>query len=124
MIQILKESLDIQINHPVLTPARLPRRPHSSQSRFARTTSVRIRVEVWSDQWLEVHLHHRLRDAVGHRWDAQRPPPPVPFRDKLDGFGHAIDFVHRGQAATYLGPAVLAHQLQTVAPGDLQHLGG
>ena len=81
VVEIIEESLDVQINHPVIAPAPLPRtvRPHP-----ARTCRVDTRRNPgWkcgSTQRLQIHLRPPSEQSDRHRGNAQAPRrPPSSF---------------------------------------------
>src|ERR1022692_3964768 len=75
MIDVVEETLDIQVNHPVKLPASLPRLPHCIQSRLPRPVAVRIRMEQRIYHRSRPRLHPHLRDPI-----QLESPPAFPRR--------------------------------------------
>ena len=75
-IEIVKETFDIQIDHPVATPATLTRHPHRIQGRLAGSIPVRVGMEVWFDMRFKHQLHDHLGDSVRNGRNAQRSSLP------------------------------------------------
>src|SRR5512144_168305 len=77
---LLEEGLDIEIEHPVVPPAPLPRNAESIERRFAGPVSVGVVVEMWFHKRFQKPFDHHLGDAVGDRGNAQRPGPTIVLR--------------------------------------------
>src|ERR1017187_6449099 len=73
MIDVVEESLDIQVDYPIKLPASLPRLPHCIQCRLPRPIAIRIRVEQRIYRRFQSRLHHHLRDPVRYSWNPQLP---------------------------------------------------
>ena len=98
MIKIVKETLDIKVNDPVLAPAPLPCYPNRIQRRLPGTIPVGVRMEMRLDQWLKVQLSYHLSYSVSYCGNTQRPDASIVFRDldytdwwwKVASRGHPI----------------------------------
>jgi site-specific DNA recombinase len=77
---VIEETLDVQIDDPVIAPASLPRLPHCIQGRLPRSIPVGIRMEQRVHRRLQSRLHHLLRDPIRYGRYAQFPFPTVCFR--------------------------------------------
>ena len=71
----VEERPDVQIDHPVRSPAPLPARPDRVQRGLPRPVAVGVRMEDRFDLRLQIHPDHRLRDPVGHGRHAEHPDP-------------------------------------------------
>ncbi len=60
VVQIVKGSFDIKLDHPVVLPAPLPRHRDRSLGRLARTVAVRVGVKVRFQLRLQRHLRYCL----------------------------------------------------------------
>src|SRR5271165_2891385 len=80
MIDVIEETFDIQVDHPVKLPASLPRLPHCIQCRLPRPVAVRIRMEQRVYLRFQSRLHHHLRDPIRYGWNPQLPLPAVCLR--------------------------------------------
>src|SRR5208337_3776003 len=76
----IKESSDVQIDHPVAGPASFPRHSHRVKRRAARSIAVGVGVEPGFHLWLHDHLDHYLRHAVGNGRNAERARAAVVLR--------------------------------------------
>ena len=79
-VDIIEEGFDVQIDHPVVAPAALPCHADCIERRFAGAISIRVVVEVWFHERLQVSFDHRLGDAVGDRGYPQRPGSTIVLR--------------------------------------------
>ncbi len=73
VIQIVKESFDIQIQNPVIPPASLPCYSHRFDCRLSRPVSIRVWMKMRFHLRLQIQLYHHLRNPVGYRGYSQRP---------------------------------------------------
>jgi site-specific DNA recombinase len=80
VIDVVEEALDVDVEHPVGTPASLAGRPDGVDRRPAGTITVGVGVERRFQQRLQVSTDHLLRDTIGDRRDTQRPHPAACFR--------------------------------------------
>jgi hypothetical protein len=81
MIQIIKETFDIQIDHPGGPPASLARGGYRIQRRFPGAIPVGVGMKLRLHQWLQMFLDDHLRHAVADRGNSQRSCTSVGFRD-------------------------------------------
>src|SRR5215475_9547157 len=97
-IDTVEISFDIEVEHPVVSPAALTGLAHSIDGRFAGSVAVGVRMKHWLQNWLQVTMDDFLGNAVGDSWNTQRPrtapcfrniDPPHPRR-KVAPRGHAI----------------------------------
>src|SRR5580704_13779700 len=68
-IDAVEVALDVDIEHPVVTPAPLTRCPDCVDGRTARSISVGVIME----DGLQIPLDDFLGDAIGDRWNTKRP---------------------------------------------------
>jgi hypothetical protein len=76
VIEIIEQTSDVELNDPVVVPAAASGDGDRRQRRLPRPITIRIIAEDRINPWLMSHLHRRLRDPVGHRWNAQYPDAP------------------------------------------------
>src|SRR5450631_2228162 len=79
MIESLEESLDVEIEYPIVAPASLPRNGKGIFRRFLRPVSIRVLVELRIDDRLEKARDHHLRDPIRDRGNPQRARSAVAF---------------------------------------------
>ncbi len=90
VIDVIEETLDVQVQDPVGAPAALPRLPDRLQRRLARS----LPIGVWMQHTLLVRLRdlldHHLGHPVCHRRYPERTKPVAPLRylDSLHGRRH------------------------------------
>src|SRR5664280_1560111 len=80
-IDVVEEAFDVEIEHPVMTPASLPCHSQCIVRRPTGTIPIRVLMEHWFHKRLQVSLDHRLGDSVRNRRDTQRPRSTIAFRD-------------------------------------------
>jgi hypothetical protein len=80
MVDTVKEALDIQIQDPIVSPAPLSSGPHGLDCRLAGSVPIRVRMKVLFQDRLKIPFGYRLGNAVGYRWNPQRPRPPIVLR--------------------------------------------
>ena len=81
-IQIIKETFDVQIDHPVLPPTPLTGDADRIQRGLAGTIPIRIRMKIRLHLRFENHLYHRLGYPIRNGRNAQRTGrSPVALRD-------------------------------------------
>ena len=68
----VEERLDIEVEHPVISPAALTRRAHGIDRRAAWSVTIGVRVEQRVQSRLQIPADNLLRDSIRHRWDSQR----------------------------------------------------
>src|SRR5262245_23553490 len=76
-IDAVEEALDVEIEHPVVTPTALASLVHGIDRRFAGPVAVRVGVEHRFKDRLQVASDDLLGRAVRNRWDPQRSRPTV-----------------------------------------------
>ena len=81
MIDRIEETFDIEVEHPAIAPASLPRYAEGIFRRFSRPVSVRVRMELRLKNRLQETRYHHLRDPVRNRGNTQRSRPAVVFGD-------------------------------------------
>jgi hypothetical protein len=64
MRKIVKQSLDVEFQNPIIFPAPLTRDAHGVQSRLSRSVAVRVRQEDGFQFRLNHLFDHRLRDPI------------------------------------------------------------
>src|SRR5215813_3987854 len=67
----IKKCFDVQIDHPVDAPTAFPRHCHRVKRGPLRSIAIGVRVETRLHQWLQHHLHDRLRHTVGNGRNAE-----------------------------------------------------
>src|SRR5271169_770077 len=80
-VDTVEKSLDVEIEHPVVAPAALASLVHGIDRRFAGPVAIRVNVEHWLQDRLQIASGNLLGDAVGDRWNPQRPHPTVHLRN-------------------------------------------
>ncbi len=80
VVKIVEKPLNVEVYHPITSPAPFPRCPYRIQCRFPRTMPVGIRMEAWLNQRLKVHRAYHLSNAVSHCGDSKNPFPTVGFQ--------------------------------------------
>jgi hypothetical protein len=73
MRQVVEESLDVEIDHPIGSPTPFPASPDRVQRVSARPVPIRVAMEHRFHLRLQVHGHHRLRDPVRDRRHPKNP---------------------------------------------------
>jgi hypothetical protein len=79
-VDIIEEGFDVQIEHPVVAPAALPRHAHGVERRLAGSVSVRVVVEVRLHERFQEPFDHHLGDAISDRGYPQRPGSTIILR--------------------------------------------
>jgi hypothetical protein len=77
MVDAVKETLDVEVKNPVVSPASLTCNPYGLYRRLLWPIPIRVRVETLFQDRLQVSLGYRLGNAVCNRWDAQWPRFPI-----------------------------------------------
>ena len=80
-IDAVEEALDVEIENPVVAPAALASLAHGIDRRFAGPVAVGVGMEHRLQDRLQVATGDLLGDAVGNRWNAQRPRAAIRFRN-------------------------------------------
>ena len=80
-IDAIEEALDVDIEHPVVTPAALAGLVHGIDRRFAGPVAIRVGVEHRLQTRLQVATGDLLSDAIRDRRDAQRARATVCLRN-------------------------------------------
>src|SRR5882757_3307210 len=68
----IEEALDVEIEHPVVTPAALASLVHGIDRRFAGPVAIGVGVERRLKDRLQVASDNLLSDAIGNRRNTQR----------------------------------------------------
>src|ERR1039458_7529625 len=79
-VDFIKETSNVKVKHPVITPASLPRHGQCIMCRPAGAISVRVHMEHGFQYRLQVSLHHRLSDAIRDSWNSKRPRSSIVLR--------------------------------------------
>ena len=80
-IDAVEVSFDVDVEHPVVSPAALTGLAHCIDRRFAGSVAVGVRMKYWLQNRLQVTTDDLLGDPVGDRWNAQRTCTAIRFRD-------------------------------------------
>src|SRR5208337_5061070 len=81
-IDAVEVALDVDIEHPVVTPASLTRCPDCVDGRAAWSISIGILMEDGLQDGFQISLDDFLGNAIGDRWNTKRPlPAPPGLRD-------------------------------------------
>jgi hypothetical protein len=72
-IDAVEVALDVDVEHPDVTPASLTRRPDGVDGRSAWSIAVGILVEDWLKDGFQISLDDFLGDAIGDCWNTKRP---------------------------------------------------
>src|ERR1700675_5060720 len=97
-IDTVEVSLDIDVEHPVVSPAALTGLAHRIDCRFAGSVAVGVGMKHRLQNRLQVTTGDLLGAAIGDSWNAQRPRATPGFRNidpphrrrKVAPRGHAI----------------------------------
>ncbi len=87
MVERVEERTNVEIQDPVTPPTPFPCSHQGIVGRAARSIAIRVRVELWLDNWFEDHLHHVLSDAVCDRRHSESSFTPVALGDR-----HQLDW--------------------------------
>lgn len=77
----VEKRLHVEIEHPVVAPTALTSRAHGIGGRLAGPVAVGIRMKHRFQDRLQKTTGDFLGDAIGNRWNAQRPRPAIRFRN-------------------------------------------
>src|ERR1700719_3068664 len=80
-IDTVEVSFDIDVEHPVVSPAALTGLAYSIDCRFAESIAVGVGVKHRFQNRLQVTTDDLLGNAVGDSWNAQRPRTAPCFRN-------------------------------------------
>ena len=80
-IDAVEEAFDIEIEHPVVTPAALTSCAHGIERRSAGPVAIGVGVEYRLQTWLQETTSDLLGDAIRYRRNAQRTRAAVRFRN-------------------------------------------
>jgi len=72
MVDIVKETLDVEVKNPVVSPAPLSCNPYGLNRRLLWPIPIRIRMEILFQDRFQVSLDYHLCNAICHRWDSSR----------------------------------------------------
>src|SRR6266853_5686015 len=97
-IDTVEVSFDIEVEHPVVSPAALTGLAHRIDCRFARSVAVGVRMKHRLQNRLQVTTDDFLGAAIGNSWNTQRSRTascfrnidPPHWRRKVAPRGHAI----------------------------------
>src|SRR5262249_22902968 len=97
-IDTVEVSFNIDIEHPVISPAALTGLAHRIDRRLAGSVAIGVGMKHWLQYRLQVTTDDLLSAAVGDSWNTQRPRPAPCFRNidpphrrrKVAPRGHAI----------------------------------
>ena len=81
MRDIVKQTLDIKLQFPVIVPAMRPCDPDGIQRRFSRPVSIRVFQKMRLNLRFKRLFRHMLRYAITDCWDPQDPLPSTLIRD-------------------------------------------
>src|SRR5690349_9288729 len=98
MVDAVKETLNVDVNDPVVAPATLARRLNRVDRRAPRSVAIGVRVEHWFQQGLQVPSDNLLSDAVGNRGNTQRSRSTISLWD--------VHSAHRGRHVAARGQPV------------------
>src|SRR5208282_3883225 len=74
-VDAVEVAFDVDIEHPVVSPAPLTSRPDCVDGRATWTISVGVAMKDGLQDRLQIALDHFLGDAVGDRRNSERPFP-------------------------------------------------
>jgi hypothetical protein len=80
-VNAIEEALDVEIEHPVVAPAALAGFRHGTNRRFAGPVAKGVRMKYRLQDRLQISASDFLSNAVGDRWNAQRPDATTCFRN-------------------------------------------
>src|SRR5260370_35356730 len=78
-IDTVEVSFDIDVEHPVVSPAALTGLAHRIDCRFAGSVAVGVGMKHRLQNRLQVTTDDLLGAAIGDSWNAQRPRAPPVF---------------------------------------------
>ena len=67
MIDTVKEAFDIEVQYPVVSPATLASNPYGLNRRLPRPIPIRVQMEVFFQDRLQIPFDYRLGNAVRYR---------------------------------------------------------
>ena len=79
-VDLLKETFDVQVQHPVVSPASLPRHSQCIVCRPPGAIPIGVAMEDRLQYWLQIPLHYRLGDAVRDSRNSERSRPSLSLR--------------------------------------------
>lgn len=65
---MIEESSNVDVDHPVIAEASLPRHTDGLKRRPLRSVAIGVRIKVRLNQRLQLHLDHRLSNTICDRW--------------------------------------------------------
>ena len=80
-INAVEETLDVEIENPIVAPAALASLAHGISCRFAGPVAVGVSVEHRLQDRLQIATGDLLGNAVGDRWNSQRPNTAICLRN-------------------------------------------
>src|SRR5215470_3770659 len=78
-IDAVEVSFNVDVEHPVISPAPLTGLAHRIDRRSAGPVAIGVSVEHRLQPWLQVAPGNLLGDAVGDRWNTQRARASIRF---------------------------------------------
>src|ERR1700720_3361235 len=76
-IDAVEETLDVEIEHPVVAPTALPSLAHGLDRKFAGSVAVGVGMKHRLHDRLQKAAGDPLREAVSNRRNPQRSRPPI-----------------------------------------------
>src|ERR1700690_522936 len=73
VVDVVEQTLDVELKNPVISPTPLPHYTHSIQSRLSGSVTVGVRKENILHFRLDQLFDHHLRDAIAHSGHSQNP---------------------------------------------------
>jgi site-specific DNA recombinase len=70
VIDVVEQSLDIELDNPVIIPASSSHQRYRIQSRAPWAIAKGVTIKRRLEPWLEDHLDHSLCDSIGNGWHA------------------------------------------------------
>src|SRR5665811_862172 len=77
MVDAVKETLDVEVKNPVVSPAPLTCNPYGLNRRLLWPIPIRVRMEILLQDRLQASFDYRLGNTVCNRWNSQWPRSPI-----------------------------------------------
>jgi hypothetical protein len=81
VVDVVKQTLDVKFQHPVIFPAALSRHADGIERRFTGPIAVGVCQEHCVQIPLNHLLDHHLRHTIGNGWHPEKPLPATLFRN-------------------------------------------
>src|SRR5277367_4295972 len=79
-VDFIKETSDVKVQHPVVTPASLPSHSQCIMGRPPGAIPIGVFMEHRLQYWLQISLYYRLGDAIRDSRNSERPRTSLSLR--------------------------------------------